>query len=100
MRFEPQHAGRNGRIYSYPPPPRGFIAAAMHLAMVPSTQRHSELIADLAAECPALRKSQVVGIAGLPTANQTRLFGHISDVLAVPNPARLRQSQHALVDCL
>ena len=100
MRFKPQRAGRNGRIYSYPPPPRGFVAAAMHLAMMPSTQGHGEFIADLAAECPALRKSQVVGIARLPTANQTRLLGYISEMLAVPHSARLRQSQRALINCL
>ena len=68
--------------------------------MVSSTQRHGELIADLSAECPALRKAQVVGIAGLAPANQTRLLGHMSDVIAVANPARLRQRQHTFVDHL
>ena len=100
MRFEPQRAGRNGRINSDLPPPRGFVAATMHLAMVPSTQGHGELIADLAPERPALRKAQVMGIRGLATANQTRLLGHMSDVIAVPNPARLRQGQRALIDHL
>jgi hypothetical protein len=69
MRFKPQRAGRNGRIYSYLLPPRGFVAAAMHLAMMPSTQRHSEFIADLSAECPALRESQVVSVTGLAATN-------------------------------
>ena len=63
MRFEPQGARRNSRIHSYLPPPSGFVAIAMHLAMMSSTQGDSEFIADLAAECPALRKAQVVGIA-------------------------------------
>ncbi len=57
--------------------------------MVSATQRHGELVADLAAERPALREAQVMGIAGLATANQARLLGHISDVIAVANPARL-----------
>jgi hypothetical protein len=72
----------------------------MHLTMMPSTQRHGEFIADLAAECPALRESQVVGIARLPTANQTRLLGYITEMLAVPHSARLGQSQCALINCL
>ena len=89
MRFEPQRTSRSDRINPGFLPPRGFIAIAMHLAMVPATQRDSELIADLASQRPALREAQVVGIRGLATANQTRLLGHMSDVLAVPNPARL-----------
>ena len=100
MRFEPQRAGRNSRINSYLPPPSGFVATAMHLAMVSSTQGDGELIADLSAECPALREAQVMGIAGLATANQTRLLGHMSNVIAVANPARLRQCQHTFVDRL
>ena len=66
--------------------------------MVASTQRNRELIADFAPQCSALRKAQMVGIRGLTTANQTRLLGDISDVIAVSNPARLRQGQDALVD--
>jgi hypothetical protein len=72
----------------------------MDFAMMSSTQGHNEFIANLAAECAALRESQVVGIAGLAAANQTRLLGHMSDMLAVSNPAWLCQGQHALIDCL
>ena len=100
MGLEPQVASRNGRIKSGFLPPSDLIAAAMYRAMVPSAQRHGELIADLSAECPTLRKAQVVGIAGLATANQTRLLGHMSDVIAVANPARLWQRQHTFVDHL
>jgi hypothetical protein len=46
-----------------------------------------------------LRKAQVMCIRGSPTANQTRLLGHVSNVLAITNPTRLRQRQHALIDC-
>jgi hypothetical protein len=38
-----------------------------------------------------------MGIRGSATANQTRLLGHISDVLPVANPAGLGPSQQALV---
>ena len=100
MRFEPQCAGRYGRIYSCLPPPRGFVATAMHLAMMSATQGDGELVADLAPKCPALREAQVVSVTGLATANQTRLLGHMSDVLAVANPARLRQCQRTFINRL
>ena len=66
--------------------------------MVAATQGNSELVADLAAERPALAKTQMMGIARLATANQARLLGDVPDVVAVPNPARLRQCQNGLVD--
>jgi len=56
MRFEPQGTGGDDWINTRIPPPRGFVAATMHLAMVPSTQWNGVLIADLTAECPALGK--------------------------------------------
>ena len=70
------------------------------------TQRHRELVADLAPECTALREAQMMRIRGTATANQTGLLGHISDVIAVPDAARLRQAQRCsyrfplLVSCL
>jgi hypothetical protein len=70
-------------------PPRGFIAAAVDLAMVSSTQGNGKLIAHFAAKRPTLYKAQVMGIRGLTTANQTRLLGHISNVVAIPDSARL-----------
>ena len=36
----------------------------MDLTMMSPAQRNSELVADLAAECVALRKAQMVGIRG------------------------------------
>ena len=50
MCFKPKDAGRRARIDTGLIPPRGFIAAAMHLPMVPATEGNSELIADLTAE--------------------------------------------------
>jgi hypothetical protein len=98
MHFEPQHAGHAGRIDPDIPPPCRFIAASMDLAMVPSAQRDSELIADLAFQRAALGKAQVMSIRRLPSANQARLPGNISNVISVTNSARLRQRQHALMN--
>ena len=98
MRFQPQHPGCDGRIKPCGFPPGGFVAAAVNLAMMSPAQRHRELIADLAPQGSALREAQMMGIRRLPAANEAGLLRHISDVVAVTNPAWLRQRQGALVD--
>ncbi len=98
MRFKPQRASSDSWINSGIPPPCDFIAAAVNLAMVPSTQWDGEFIADLAPECRGLRKSEVVGIGGLSTANQTRVLSDSFDVIPIASPARFRQGQHTLID--
>ncbi len=72
---------------------------AMNLAMMAAAQGYREVIADLAAECAALCKAQVVGIRRLPAAYQAWLLRHVSNMLPITNPARLRELQHAFVDC-
>jgi len=47
-----------------------------------------------------LRESQVVGIRWPSAANQARLLGHVSDVISIPNAARLGKSEGAFVDPL
>jgi len=51
MGFKPKDASRRARIDAGLLPPCGFVAAAMHLAMMAPTEWNSELIADLAPEC-------------------------------------------------
>ena len=90
MGFEPKRAGRDCRVDAGLAPPCGFIAAAMDLAVVSPAQRHGELVADLAAERPMLRKPKVVGVRRLAAADQTRLLGDEPDMVLVTNAARLR----------
>jgi len=59
--------------------------------MVPAAQRNNELVADLAPKRALLRESQVMGVGGLPAANQASLLGNRSDVIAVTNSPLLRQ---------
>jgi hypothetical protein len=66
--------------------------------MMSSAQRDGELIADFAPLSLGLGKAEVVGVRGLPAADQTGAVGDRPDVLPVANPARLRQGQQALVD--
>ena len=70
----------------------------MDLTVVTSTQRNSEFIAHLAPKRAALRESQVMGVGGLPAANQASLLSNRFDVIPVTNPPLLRQGQRALID--
>ena len=98
MRLKPQHPSRGRRIDAGPLPPSGLIAAAVDRAMVSATQGHSEFIADLAPQSPALGKAQVAGARGLAAADQAGALSDRPDVRPVTDPAWLRQDQQALVD--
>ena len=54
-------------------PPRLLIASLMQLTMVPTAERHGELITHLETDRPWLRKAQMMRIGRLPPADQTRL---------------------------
>ncbi len=77
MRLQPQRMGRDGWINSSGPPPCGFIAAAVDLAMVSSAQRDGEFIAYLASECAVLCEPQVVGVRRFSAANSRRRLSRI-----------------------
>ena len=66
--------------------------------MVPSAERDSELVTDLAAQCAGLGESKMVGIRGLAAAHETRLLGDIAKVLPVAITTRGRDREDALVD--
>ena len=66
--------------------------------MVAPTQRHRELVTDLAPESRGLREAQVVSVGGASPTDETGLLGNVPDVIAVANAARLRQAQPALID--
>ena len=46
----------------------------MNFTMVSPAQGYGELVAGLAAERPVLRKAQVMGVAGLSSADQAGLL--------------------------
>ena len=98
MASQPQRASRIGGVDTSISPPCGFVAALVHLAMVPAAEWNRELIADLAAECSTLRKAKVVGVGRSAAANQAGLLGYKSHVISVTHPARFRHRQHALIN--
>jgi hypothetical protein len=98
MGLQPQCASGDSRIDSGLVPPRRLVAAAVHLAVMPAAEGDRELIADLAAQRPRLRKLQVVGVDRYPTADQARELSNRFDMLAIADPPWRRQGQNAFVD--
>jgi len=49
----------------------------VNLAMMSAAERDGKFIADLAPECPALNKAQMMRITGNAAADQARLFGEM-----------------------
>jgi hypothetical protein len=76
MRCQPQHAGVHKRTKIGPVPLGRFTAMTMDLAMMSRAERYDELVADLAAERPALGEAQVMGVGGFAATDQTRLPRH------------------------
>ena len=59
----------------------------MDFPMMPSAERHRELITDLATQRPVLGETQMMRIRRSARANETRLFGKKPHMLAVTNSA-------------
>ena len=55
-------------------PPAHFVADLIQLPMMASAEGYGELVADFEADCPGLRKSQVMRIGRLPAADEARLI--------------------------
>src|SRR4029077_9294717 len=66
--------------------------------MVPSAERDSELVTDLAAQRARLSESKMVGVRGLAAAHEARLLGDIAKVVPVAIAPRRRHREHALID--
>ena len=98
--FEPQLTGREGRVDSSLVPPRRFIAMTMQLAVMATAERHGELVADLAAERPALGKAQVMGVGRFTAADQTSLLRHKAHMVAIADAPRLGMRENRFVDRL
>jgi hypothetical protein len=98
MRFEPQRSRGAGRIESELLPPCRFIPVTMHFTMMSPAQRDRELITGLAPECPVLREAQMMGIAGLTSADQAGLLGDKPHMIAIANAAWLGMAQDGFID--
>ena len=75
-----------------------LVATSVKGAVVGAAQRHGELIADPAAQGPRLHKSEVMGVARLPPAQQAWSRRYELQVGAIAVPARFAQREGALLD--
>ena len=66
--------------------------------MMTAAKGHGELVADLKTEGSGLRKPQVMRIARLPAADETRLRGDEPQMGLVTQPLGLGDGEKALVD--
>src|SRR5437868_2084360 len=98
MRLKPQRPRGTSRIEAELLPPRGFIAVTMQLAMMSTAQRDGELVTDPAAQCSVLRKTQMMGLARLTSADQAGLPSDKPHMLPVANAPRLGMRQDGLLD--
>ena len=92
MRLKPQRPRGTSRIEAELLPPCGFIAVTMQLAMMSTAQRDGELVTDPAAQSSVLRKTQMMGVARLTSAD----LGNKLHMLAVANAPRLGMAQDNL----
>jgi hypothetical protein len=74
MALQPKRASRGGSIGANLIPPRGFVTAAMYLAMMTTAERDRELIANFSAQSGWLCKPEMMRIGGTPAANEAWVF--------------------------
>jgi hypothetical protein len=72
----------------------------MHCAVMPPTERDSELVTHFATERARLGKSEMMGIRRLAAAHETRLLGYIVQMFAVAITTRSPEREDALVSSL
>ena len=79
----PQPERNRQRIELDPFPPCRLVTMPVQLAMMDTTHGNSELVADLAAQCPRLCKPEMVGIGGGAAAHHAGLGGNEFAVVLV-----------------
>ncbi len=76
LRVPPKLLGSSDRINVELLPPCRFIPPTMKNAMVSAAQGYRELVADPAAQCARLGKSQMMGVRRLASAQEAWLGGY------------------------
>ena len=84
MCFEPEPTRGVDRLDAGSRPPIDLLAGPMQLPMMPAAEWDRELVADLETEPAGLRETQMMGIAGLASADEAGLFGHEPQMGLVP----------------
>ena len=78
------------RVDFYFLPPGDFIAALMKLAMVTTAERNGEFIADFEPQCARLRKTYMMRVTGVASADQAGLGGDKAQMRFIATALRFR----------
>src|SRR5262245_25046963 len=81
-------------------PPGLLVAGAMDRAVMRAAERDGKFVAGFAAERPRLQVAKMMRIGLFAAADETRLLGDITKVLAVTIAPRCRKHEPALVDAV
>ena len=98
MRLLPQPLGNRQGVDLQVLPPGHFVAGLMQLLMMTAAKGNGELVADFKTQGSGLSKPQVMRIARLPAADETRLRGDEPQMGLVTQPFGLSNGEEALVD--
>ena len=79
-------------------PPGDFIAGSMKLVMMVATKWDSKFVTDFETQSPWLRKTQVMRVRRLPSANETWVRGNKSQMGLVTKTLGFGDGQNALID--
>src|SRR5262245_5145560 len=81
-------------------PPSQFVSRLMQLPMMPAAEWHRKFIADLQANAAAarLRKSKMMRVARLSSADKTRLRCNELEMRLVTQPFGFGNGEMALID--
>jgi hypothetical protein len=96
--LQPELAGSRASVDPEAGPPCRLVADPMDLSVMSAAERDHEFVAHLTAEGAELREPQVMGIGGLPPADEAGLRGHEAQMGFVAVTARFANGEHALVD--
>ncbi len=84
----PQPLSMSDGVYATHFPPFHLITNGVERSVVRSTERHDQLVADLASDRSGLGETHMVGLARRTPADEAGLGGHVAEMLLVPDPAR------------
>ena len=98
MSLFPKIFGDANRIDLQVFPPSQFVFSLMQLPVMASAKRHCELIADFQANAARLRKSKMMRVARLSSADKTRLRCDELEMRFVTQPFGLSNGELALID--
>ena len=98
--LSPELAGDLNGIDARRLPPGLLVAGAMDGAVMRAAERDGEFVARFAPERPRLQVAKMMRIGLFAAADETRLLGNITKVLAVTIAPRCRNDEQALVDAV